>query len=315
VPGRDEGNRFTGSWVGSIRIPLPMSYVLGIDLDQGVLDRAQTAYLRGQWRTEGGWWYYYLYALAIKVPLGTWCLALLAAFCRVRFKEGSASWRDEVVLLAPAVVVLALFSAQTSLNKHFRYVLPIFPFLYVWMSQVARPAVLRRKGIACLAGLALAWSAGGSLWVYPHSLSYFNDLVGGPAGGPAHLLGSNVDYGQDLLYLKRWLDEHPEARPLGLRPRLPYDPRAVGIEYYEPPRGPRPAARRSDTVTQEGPLPGWYAVSVNEVYGFSRDYDYFRQFQPVARAGWSIYIYHITLDDANRVRGQLGLREISVAGL
>jgi len=190
LPGRDEGNRFADSWLGAIPIPLPKDYVLGIDLDQGVLDRAQPAYLRGQWRTESGWWYYYFYALAIKVPLGTWCLAVLAVFCRLRFKEGSASWRDEVVLVAPAAVVLALFSAQTSLNKHFRYVLPIFPVLYVWMSQVARPAVLRRKGIACLAELALAWSAGSSLWVYPHSLSYYNELAGGRGrrpsqGGPA----------------------------------------------------------------------------------------------------------------------------------
>ena len=34
--------------------------------------------------------------------------------------------------------------------------------------------------------------------------------------GPAHLLDSNIDWGQDLLYLKDWLDKHPQARPLGL---------------------------------------------------------------------------------------------------
>jgi hypothetical protein len=52
----------------------------------------------------------------------------------------------------------------------------------------------------------LAWSVGSSLWYYPHSLSYFNELVGGPMGGPKHLLDSNIDWGQDLFYLKDWLD-------------------------------------------------------------------------------------------------------------
>jgi hypothetical protein len=62
----------------------------------------------------------------------------------------------------------------------------------------------------------LLWSIASSLGVYPHSLSYFNELVGGPANGHAHLLDSNIDWGQDLLLLKEWLDAHPEASPLGL---------------------------------------------------------------------------------------------------
>ncbi|MDA1055110.1 MAG: hypothetical protein O3C40_32205, partial [Planctomycetota bacterium] len=36
-------------------------------------------------------------------------------------------------------------------------------------------------------------------------------------------------------------------------------------------------------------------------------YDYFNEFSPTARAGYSICIYHITLPEANRVRRKLGL--------
>jgi hypothetical protein len=39
-------------------------------------------------------------------------------------------------------------------------------------------------------------------------------------------------------------------------------------------------------------------------------YTYFQHFRPVATAGYSIYIYHITLDEANRVRRELGLPEL-----
>jgi hypothetical protein len=36
-------------------------------------------------------------------------------------------------------------------------------------------------------------------------------------------------------------------------------------------------------------------------------YTYFKNFEPVARAGYSIYIYHITPEEANRVRRAMGL--------
>ena len=36
-------------------------------------------------------------------------------------------------------------------------------------------------------------------------------------------------------------------------------------------------------------------------------YGYFQEFSPVARAGYSILIYHISLEEANQVRAKLGL--------
>jgi hypothetical protein len=49
-----------------------------------------------------------------------------------------------------------------------------------------------------------SWLIASSLWIYPHSLAYFNELVGGPLYGSEHLLGSNLDWGQDLRYLLTW---------------------------------------------------------------------------------------------------------------
>jgi hypothetical protein len=45
-----------------------------------------------------------------------------------------------MVLLAPLAVILALVSSQTGFNHHLRYVLPIFPFAFIWASKVARAA-------------------------------------------------------------------------------------------------------------------------------------------------------------------------------
>jgi hypothetical protein len=42
-------------------------------------------------------------------------------------------------------------------------------------------------------------------------------------------------------------------------------------------------------------------------YSPLHQYEYFQHFQPIAKAGYSIFIYHITLEEANRFRREWGL--------
>ncbi len=310
IPG--SSNRFAGTWLASVPVPVPRNYLLGIDVQKRDFESHYYSYLRGEWRKEG-WWYYYLYGLAVKVPLGVWALALLAAVLGLTRRGYAASWRDELTVLASAAAVLTLVSAETGFNHHLRYVLPIFPFAFVWMSKAARAFERKVRWTAVLVGGAAAWAVASSLWVYPHSLSYFNEAAGGPAGGHNHLVDSNIDWGQDLLFLRDWLKDHPEARPLRLAYFGCFDPRVAGIEFTLPPPGPTGSEEDSSLAAEElGPRPGWYAVSVTLLRGYRyaapdghggarqfplRAFSYFLRFRPVARAGWSIYIYHITQED------------------
>jgi hypothetical protein len=149
--------------------------------------------------------------------------------------------------------------------------------------------------------------------------SYFNELVGGPKGGPNHLLDSNIDWGQDLFYLKDWLNAHREVKLEGLAYCGLIPATLAGVpETRRPPTGAGEEGNnavlnarrpRSTTDGKSGPRAGWYALSVNYIYGRDRQYRYFLNFEPVAMAGYSICIYHITLEDANRVRRELGLPE------
>ena len=63
------GNRFRGTWLERITVPLPADYVYGFDLQRRDFEAGFESYLAGEWRHHG-WWYYYLYAMAVKVPLG-----------------------------------------------------------------------------------------------------------------------------------------------------------------------------------------------------------------------------------------------------
>ncbi len=312
-------NRFANNWLGKVPMPVPKHYVLGIDLQRYDFEQGLggASYLRGQ-HQDHGWWYYYLYALGVKVPLGTWCLATLALGVTIFGRGYSSSWRAEMALLAPGLVILVFVSSQTGFSVHSRYVIPALPFFFIWTSKVARvfekrPHARGRLAIGVMVVVALSWSVTSSLWAYPHSLSYFNELVGGPMNGGKHLLGSNIDWGQDLLYLKDWLDEHPDVKLDGLSYLSLYSATLAGIpETPYPAPGPN-ANDRNANRSADGELaarPGWYALSVNEIYDRKGEYRYFLGFAPVAVAGYSIYIYHITVEDANRLRGEIGLAEL-----
>ncbi len=101
---RVTGNRFRDSMWGSLPVPLPENCVLGVDYQKCEFDQRQWSYLAGEWRL-GGWWYYYLYAMAIKMPLGTWLLLLLAGVSAVCSRRYCASWRDELQILLTTVSV------------------------------------------------------------------------------------------------------------------------------------------------------------------------------------------------------------------
>jgi hypothetical protein len=241
-----------------------------------------------------------------------------------------AHWRDELVLWLPAVVILVVVSSQVGFSHHMRYVLPMFPLVIIATGKLAYYLRPQRWRTGLVVGLLLLATGGSSLAVHPHYLSYFNEAAGGPDNGHKHLLDSNIDWGQDLLFLRDWLERHPEARPLHLAYFNQIDPGIVGIDYTLPPPGPTGLFQNDEAYGATlGPHPGYFAVSVNLLHGMSgltpdgagglraaspETYQYFREFNPIAKAGYSIFIYHITLDEANAVRQRLGLPLLKAGG-
>jgi hypothetical protein len=309
----EPANRFRGTGIEHLPVPLPADFVAGIDLQKSHSDYGFWNYLCGEWK-HGGWWYYYLVAAMVKVPLGTWLLSLAALILFVVSRRFRGKPLDEACLLLPPAALLYLISAQTGINGHFRYALPCLPFVIVSISrvgklfdEVGRQPWKRALPIGFVV-LFLAYNAVDVFRHHPHYVSYFNAIGGGPENGWRWLAESNIDCGQDLYFLKEWLDQHPEARPLELAYYGGIPPRLAGLDL--PP-----------IAWERGPQPGWFAVSINGLIGMRLpNFDhpaampyppgalrYSRQFTPVAKAGYSIYIYHVSLDEANRARARLGM--------
>ena len=289
------GNRFGDSWLSVVPVPLPTNYVRGIDVQKHEFDRDYDSYLRGQWQKQG-WWYYYLYGLLIKTPAG--CLAIfLVAVLWKRPWEGSGCGLDHLTLLLPGCYILGLVSSQTGFNHHLRYVLPGLPYFVIFATRVfsakfvtRRPS--RRFAAKPLLATMVCWSIASSLSIYPHSHSFFNEFIGGPHAGSKHLLNSNVDWGQDVLLMRRWLGKHPDITTLSYVPYCNFDFRAVDPD----------AAWQLLTSPPNAWKPGWYAISVNQLNRPDRRYEVFSIFTPADFVGYSTRVYRLDEYDVHLAR-------------
>jgi 4-amino-4-deoxy-L-arabinose transferase-like glycosyltransferase len=165
------------------------------------------SYLFGQVR-ESGWRYYYLVALAVKVPLTFWLIVMLRAALARRIPSAGRDW----ILPAAAVAFVALASLGSSRNLGVRYMLPIAPLAIVWISALAEG----KKWASRLAWGGLAAQAIAVASIHPYELSYFNVLAGGPVGGRRILSDSNLDWAQGLKPLAELQRRRPELRNLTL---------------------------------------------------------------------------------------------------
>ena len=189
----------------AVPVPLPFAYVQGLDMTARDLRAAGWSYLRGRY-SETGFRSYFFWAFLVKVPLATQLLLLLAAalWAAGRVRAPGA----EEFLLVPVLFLAAYFSLLFRLDIGLRYLLPIFPFLFVFAGRVAAAAAGRtRLGTTALAALA-CWLGTSSLAIHPHYLAYFNEIAGGPRGGSRWPIDSNLDWGQD----EAWMREVYAAR-------------------------------------------------------------------------------------------------------
>ena len=164
------------------------------------LDHLPLAYLHGEVR-RGGWWDYYVIALALKLPLGTLALAAMSA---IRWRHGAALTRATALLVvAPAAIVIAMIS-WTRVDLGVRLVLPAIPFIIL---LAARAATLPGRRWAWIANAALAATVVSSLAATTRELAYFNESAAVLGGGDRWLTDSNLDWGQDLDRLADYLAE------------------------------------------------------------------------------------------------------------
>jgi len=173
-------------------------------------------YLNGSFN-HTGWWYYFLWAFIVKTP----ALFLAVLFWSVvRYKRLNLGILNNSFIFLPVVVFLFITSWKGH-NIGVRYILPIYPFLILfvsghlskiienWKLKIENSSIkITKILILILAG----WYLLTSIIIYPDYLSYFNELVGGSNNGYKYLDDSNIEWGHDLKRLKEYQDKYPELK-------------------------------------------------------------------------------------------------------
>lgn len=272
-------------------LPLVSYFETLFEVGGHVGDRGHPAFLMGR-RSGHGWREYFLVALAIKTPLPT----LIAAVAGSAWLLLRRRWWAWITAFLPIVALMAA-AIVSSLNIGYRHILPVVPFLILLISSLGELPM--RGFFTPVAGGALAlWLVVGTLRVYPDYLAYFNELVGGPEGGHRYLTDSNLDWGQDLIQLRHYMEEH-DIEELSLSYFGNVDPGAYGIRY-EPLPSHFSIGQMGD-FTPLAPAPGYYAISVTNLSGQylienPSVLNWFVHQQPVATIGHSINVYRVLPD-------------------
>lgn len=269
-------------------------YLLGLAMVFVHVEGGHTAYLLGSF-SRVGWWYFFPIAFLVKTPIPTLIFLFLAIVLIRKFKWKFSEW-----LLIVPVIFYFLISVRGSLNIGVRHLLPIYPFIFIYVSKIA-PGIQQLAlnsvkfakkwlfmSVYFLFAFLCVWYLWTSLSVYPHYVSYFNEAVGGPKNGHKYLVDSSLDWGQDLKRLAEYVEEN--------------NIKNIKIDYFG---GGVPGYFIPDSIewhSQNGKTTGWIAISatflqMSKFYApleNQESYEWIeKNYQPEVVIGHSIFVYNI----------------------
>lgn len=219
-------------WLSDKPVARPLTqFILGISLNIQRTNTGTKSYLAGHISDEPSRIYFPL-AYTIKEPL-PWIMLVVAGaglgifrlYRRISPKEKtgvqSALWKyqDELLIVAWLISYGGL-SIAGNLTIGIRHIFPLYPFIIMLVCGAIMWAIHciahHHKTYGPIASAAtwiiIIWYVIENLLAFPFYLPYFNQFVGGSANGGAYLNDSNVDWGQEMIRLRAWLDANNVAK-------------------------------------------------------------------------------------------------------
>lgn len=257
-------------------VPVP-SYFKGLGWLAHAYIEKHESFLWGR-HFRGGSLLGFLLAFIIKTPIPFLIFIFLSLF--IAIKNKLLLKKDQVFLWVFPLVIF-IISAFCALGLHIKYILPVYPFLCIFISQIVNSGFFHLRLFRLTTLGMCAWYLLGTFSIYPHYLAYFNEFIGGPKNGYKYLVDSNLDWGQDLKLLKKYLDKN-NIKEIKLAYFGTAEPDYYKIKYQK--LGPFEA------------VSGWVAVSATYLQGVhvvKKGYEWLKHYKPVTQIGYSIFVYKI----------------------
>jgi Dolichyl-phosphate-mannose-protein mannosyltransferase len=222
----------TKAATGALHVPVNLTiyipageYIEGMGRVANHLKNGHPSYLLGHIKKSGGWKSYFPIVVALKWPpvvLALFLTALgLMAAKRVRISQDL-----QLMCVFPAFYFLVAIFSKVDLGE--RHILLVYPFALLCIAALWQFAQRYRAVLILMAVLVVA-NAFDTLRYAPDYLSYFTPFVN-PATSYKLISDSNVDWGQGLLALRKYQQQHPNE-VIHLAYFGTMDPALYGIRY------------------------------------------------------------------------------------
>ncbi|MFB3784774.1 MAG: ArnT family glycosyltransferase [bacterium] len=301
----DSGDPRDPYWLLLRRYLPAFSHWEGFFANRQHLQTGHMAYFMGE-ISAGGWRSYYPVLFLIKTPLPLLILFLLGAGL-LAAKRVRLDFHAGVFLAMIPLVYTGVLIEWNRVNIGYRHALPLVPYALIALAGAALAYLFRApesggtdpaglqagrrdySNRAVLGSLLLAWTAVDVLSIHPHYLSYFNSLIGGPKNGHYYAVDSNLDWGQDLFFLKKYLTEN--------------DVRDAYLFYFGPEQYPNYyGVPCRDTKKLDHLEPGTYIVSVTLLrqYWGAHPPKFLLPVigrEPDGRAAYTLFVYRVPAMD------------------
>jgi 4-amino-4-deoxy-L-arabinose transferase-like glycosyltransferase len=266
-------------------------YLLGLNKVSEFDVGGHNAYLLGK-RSMFGWWYYYPVVFAVKTPtavllLVAGCLGLAAWRLARGFRSLTVETLKKLpfhwVALGTPMVVYGAMLLTSRVDLGVRYLLPVYPFLYILLAAVA----MRKPRVWLIVALA-AIQLFETVRIYPNYLAFFNTVSGGPGNGPRYLVDSNIDWGQDLKKLRRYMQTtFPNEKVC-----FSYFGSA-SLSYYFMPHAYLPETKDVELRKNADCIGAINVTNLYDVYDTPDKHLWLRGMTPIAKVGYSTYIFDL----------------------
>lgn len=234
-----------------------------------------SAYLFGH-ISYTGWWYYYPITFIIKTPI-----TILVILAIIIIKSKICDYKKYYILLL-FPIVLFLASLFSRIDIGLRYLLPIYLFIFLVIGSIITSLVFKNIYFKISFAILCFWYLASFILITPNQLTYFNELVGGPKNGAKFLVDSNIDWGQDLKRLKKYLDASNISKPIYLSYFGTADADYYQIDYQ----------KLANCPCQ---IQGIVAVSVTNLKLLeASNLNWLESYTPMDKIGNSIYIYNVS---------------------
>ena len=212
---------------------LPKAYIWGL-ANTKKTEWEYTSYFFGRMYRHGPWPYFPA-ALLIKSTLPLLILLALVPF--FWFRRGIFYKRELCFVLVPVIFYFALVTTS-HMDIGARHLMPIYPFLYSLAGVTVAQAMVRSHAWAMIATALLLWQVVTSVRVAPAYMAYGNEAWGGPLKVHEYLSDANVDWGQQLKSVKKYLaDNHISNCWFAYFPDGAVEPSDYGIHCKRLPTG------------------------------------------------------------------------------